>query len=160
MALAALTLLSYLAGIIDADGTIGIKRSTYAMRHRNGGQPTYSECLCVKQVRPEAVALLHKTFRGCRYGQKSYSEKGRPLHVWQITDLQAAQCLELLWPYLRLKRKQAGVCLRLRAWKIKSKKERNAFGRGHVGGAKRPLRISKAMENCYLKIKELNRVGV
>ncbi len=39
---------SYLAGCIDSDGTIGIKKSTYAMRVTgDSGQPTYSERLAL-----------------------------------------------------------------------------------------------------------------
>ncbi len=33
--------LAYLAGIIDADGCIGVKKSTYAMRVRKDAQPHY-----------------------------------------------------------------------------------------------------------------------
>lgn len=154
------TLLAYLAGIIDADGTIGIKRSTYAKRVRKDAtQAIYSERICLKQVRHEAVDLLFETFGGSRYTEKSYSKNGKPLHVWQVSDLKAANCARRIRPYLRLKYLQADVCLELRALKEKSKKVRNARGRGHVGAAKRPISITEKMENCKLQIKKLNHVG-
>ena len=56
-------ILAYLAGVIDSDGSIGIKRSTYAMRHGNGGQATYSERVMCRQVTPEAVRLLNDYVR-------------------------------------------------------------------------------------------------
>lgn len=91
--------LAYCAGVIDSDGCIRVKRSTYAMRHGNGGQANYSETVCVKQVEPHAVELLHNLFGGYYSKAPASCGKGKPLFVWQVTDLRAAECLKALLPF-------------------------------------------------------------
>ena len=153
--------LAYCAGVIDSDGTIGVKRSTYAMRVVGDcQQPTFSERICVKQVEPQAVDLLHRLFGGTRRMEDPSAKRGRSLHSWQVTDKRAAACLIAVLPYLRIKKQQAENCISLRSIKDKSKLDRVAFGRGHVGAAKRSPASSEAMEQHYLKAKELNHVGV
>ena len=153
--------LAYCAGVIDSGGTIGVKRSTYSMRVvGDSKQPTYSERICVKQVTPEAVDLLHHIFGGTRYYGSPGARNGKRLYVWQVTDMKAAACLEVLLPFLRIKANHARNCLSLREIKNASKKARVARGRGHVGSASRTVEMSTAMECHYMIAKELNRVGV
>lgn len=153
--------LAYCAGVIDSDGTIGVKRSTYSMRVTGDSkQPTYSERICVKQVTPEAIDLLRHIFGGTRYYEAPSARMGKRLYVWQVTDLKAAACLVALLPFLRIKANQARNCLALREVKSASKKARVARGRGHAGSASRPAEMSAAMEHHYTTAKELNRVGV
>lgn len=155
------TTLAYLAGIIDADGTIGIKRSSYSARVvGDSTQPTYSERVCVRQVEPHAVDLLHSLFGGRRGTTKPSAKRGRPLHEWQVTDMKAAACLRAVLPYLRIKAEQARNCLALREVKEASKKARVAPGRGHQGSARRPAELSTEMERLRERAKTLNRVGV
>lgn len=151
-------LLAYAAGVIDSDGTIGIKRSTYGLRVRGDAkQPIYSERVAVKQVTAGAVDLLHELFGGTRRTEKRGC--GVPMQVWQCTDRQAADCLVRVLPYLRIKRAQADNCLILRQAKEQSKRARVAVGRGHAGGASRPQNLSDAMEAAYQRAKTLNLVG-
>lgn len=153
--------IAYLAGVIDSDGTIGIKRSTYAMRvTKDSGQPTFSERICVKQVEPMAVDMLKRIFGGYRFTAEGSSPRAKPLHGWQVTDRKAATCLELLLPYLRIKRRQAENCLALRQAKERSKRQRVAKGRGHVGAAPRSAALTAEMESLCTRAHELNRVGV
>lgn len=152
------SLLAYCAGVIDSDGTIGIKRSTYAMRRVGDcGQPTYSERICVKQVEPAAVDLLKSLFGGARYLAPPSTRRGRSLHSWQVTDLKAVAALRALIPFLRIKKRQAENCLILRRVKEESKRVRVARGRGHVGAARRPRHLSEEMERLLQKAHELNR---
>lgn len=152
--------LAYCAGIIDADGTIGIKRNTYAMRVVGDcGQPTYSERVCVKQVEPHAVDLLHSLFGGYRFTAKASTKGGKPLEGWQVTDLKAAAVLRAVLPFLRIKAEQARNCLALRTIKERSKKARVAKRRGHMGSARRTPEHSTNMEALCARAHELNRVG-
>ena len=99
--------IAYAAGVIDSDGYIGVKRSTYAMRHGEGGQAVYSPRVMVKQVTPEAIDLLHEMFGGYRGAGKATATKGRPLHTWEVHSANALRACEALLPYLRIKRAQA-----------------------------------------------------
>jgi hypothetical protein len=83
-------ILAYLAGAIDSDGTIGVKRSTYAMRVRGDAtQPVFSERVALRQVTPIIPELLRDLFGGSLYMTKPYAERGKPLYSWAATDLRA-----------------------------------------------------------------------
>jgi len=155
------TVKAYLAGVIDSDGTVGIKRSTYAMRRRgDAAQAVYSERVSVRQVEPQAVDLLAQSFGGSRYMTKPSTTKGRALHTWAVTDRQARDCLRSLLPYLRIKVGQARNALRLRSLKERSRRAMMKRGRGHAGAAHRPTAITEAMQLLYMEAKRLNRAGV
>lgn len=154
------TMMAYFAGVIDSDGTIGIKRSTYKMRvTKDCKQATYSERICLKQVEPQAVRLLLRYFGGASGIAKPSAANGRPLFYWQVTDKKAAIFLRAVIPHLRIKKRQAANCLRLRSVKEASKKARVAFGRGHAGSAARPEKFSRMMERLLQKAHSLNSVG-
>lgn len=153
--------LAYLAGAIDADGTIGIRRSTYAMRKRGDASvPIYSERIALRQVTPMIPQLLQQTFGGSLYITKPSIARGRPLHSWAATDLKAATALVLLRPFLRIKAPQADNAIDLRRVKERSRELMVARGRGHMGSAPRDDNITATMDHLYVQAKELNRVGV
>lgn len=154
-----LLLIAYLAGIIDADGCIAVRRSTYAARHGNGKGASFWERVTVKQVEPDAVDLLHETFGGSRRLHNPSAKNGRPLHGWEATGRVANAALAKLYPYLLIKKEQAANCLMLRAEIERSKLERVAVGRGHVGAAPRSPRATEAMEVSYLRSRHLNTTG-
>jgi len=155
------TELAYLAGVIDSDGTIGIKCNSYSMRViKDCSQPTYSERICIKQVEPMAIDLGHRLFGGYRFTEDPSAKRGKSLHGWQVTDKQAVALIKAVLPFLRIKRRQAEICLELRKLKIQSAKRRAAKGRGHVGAGFRPVEIGQAMAALKAKIGGLNKVGV
>lgn len=146
--------LAYIAGVIDSDGTIGIKRNTYSMRVvGDSTQPTYSERVCLKQVEPHAVDLIHKLFGGSRYITKPSVRRGRRLYTWQVTDLKAASFLQAIISFLLIKNKQARNCLKLRAVKNLSKNARKGPDR------KRLPQSGVEMERLYDLAHVLNHVG-
>jgi len=155
------TQLAYLAGVLDSDGTIGIKKATYSMRViGDSTQPTYSERIHVRQVERAALELFSAIFGGNIGSEKPSTRRGRMLWRWGLTDAKAASALRELLPFLRIKRQQAKNCLTLRAIKERSKRKRVAKGRGHIGSSPRTAEFSSAMESCYLEAKRLNHVGV
>jgi hypothetical protein len=154
------TELAYLAGAIDSDGTIGIKRSTYAMRVRkDAGSAVFSERVALRQTSPIVPTMLKERFGGSLYMTKPSAARGRPLYSWAATDQRAIECLRALLPFLRIKRDQALNCLELRVLKEKSMKAKVSRGRGHAGAAPRPLELTEAMEVTYARAKALNVVG-
>ena len=150
-------LYAYLAGAIDSDGCISVKRSTYAMRVRGDATaPIFSERIMLKHVTPEVPTLLRDTFGGSLRVDTPSTARGRNLYAWQATDLRAVECLKAILPHLRVKREQALNCLALRKLKERSKKARVAKGRGHAGAAVRPLAMTEAMEGHFAKAKAMN----
>ena len=111
-------LLAYLAGCIDSDGCISIKKSTYHQRVRKEAtNPVYSERVMLKQVTPQVPELLRDTFGGYYFTSKGREPNNKPLFGWQVTDTQAANAARLLRPFLRIKHPQADLVLELRASK-------------------------------------------
>lgn len=152
--------LAYCAGVIDSDGTIGIKRSTYAMRVRGDAtQPTFAPRICVRQVTREAVDLLAATFGGTVRLSKPYSANGRALFEWSVQNRIASDVIAKILPFLRIKRAQAENCMALREAIEDSKKQRAAKGRGHIGGAPRSSSLTQQMEALCTRAHELNKVG-
>lgn len=162
----AVEILAYAAGVIDSDGSIGIQRETYAMRVLGTAtQPTYSERVTIRQLEPEAVDLIHEYFGGSR-GVAAPSKKPKrkpkwkrqPLQSLALGDRKATALLSAVFPYLRIKRRQAELCLEMRRLKDESRRVRFAYGRGHAGGGRRPDRLTEAMEAVRAEVVLLNRV--
>ncbi|MDP7703212.1 hypothetical protein [Mycobacterium sp. TY815] len=164
-------LAAYLAGAIDSDGSIGIRRSTYAARVKGDArQATYSERICLKQVTPEIPRLLKETFGGSLMLQKPSATQGRPLYYWEATNKVASDALAVMLPYLRVKRAQAENALALRASKSRPRSETHAHRQAVETMARwgatmvRRLEVSAdtiaEREAIYARAKELNRVGI
>lgn len=144
--------IAYIAGVVDSDGYIGIKKSTYALRVRKDAtQPVYCERIGIKQVEHHAVSLIKGIFGGCLSLEKPYTEKNRPMYAYSITNKKAAYLIRTILPYLRIKRKQAENAIRLRECLNRSRKLR--------GRSVRTLSISNEMEACFITAKWLNRTG-
>lgn len=152
---------AYLAGVLDSDGTIGIKKNTYSMRVTGDStQATYSERVHIRQVTAEALDLFVELFGGNLGKSKASAPNGRDLFAWGVTDRKAIVVLKALLPFLRIKRSQALNCMALRALKTTSAKERVAKGRGHVGASVRTTDMTNRMEARYQQAKVLNHVGL
>lgn len=163
---------AYLAGSMDSDGTIGIKRSTYHQRIRKDARsPVYSERIALKHVTPQVPDLLHEWFGGSLRVERSPMPNGRPMHSWAATDKGAAIALSVMLPYLRVKHEQALNCLALRASKDRPRSETHArrseptISRNRWGEAAiHRLEVSQATlaerEDLYERARLLNRVGI
>lgn len=111
--------LAYLAGFIDADGSITI------VTHHVKNRPSYRAKISAYNCKLAPIQLLKDTFGGgkLRYRKPSASgrnsDKWRECYEWTLTAKQAEIALEKLLPFLMIKRSQAIQCLRLR--KIQNK---------------------------------------
>ena len=145
------TTLSYLAGVIDSDGSI----SMYP-RHPGPSAPhavsiTYYPRVTVSQITTEAIELLHDTFGGFRGlfqpPPLRPGTKSRPQFRWTVEGLAARTTIPQLLPYLRIKRKQAEALM-----------EYYALPKGKPGSVL-PMEITQARETIYRRMKELNSYG-
>jgi hypothetical protein len=164
-------LVAYLAGAIDSDGTIGVRRLTYHMRVRGDArQPTYSERVMLKQVTPQIPELLKSTFGGSLTMQPPTATRGRLLYCWEATNRVAAAAFSAMIPYLTVKREQALNALALRASKDRPRSETHSYRDAAETRARwgqtmiRRLEVSAATiaerESIYQRALELNRVGI
>jgi len=106
-------ILAYLAGAVDSDGSIGIRKSTYATRHNTAWNPTYAARISLHQVTPQIPELLKETFDGSITKTKPSTENGKPLLAWNLEHKKAVVAAQSLLPFLRVKRRQAQIILEL-----------------------------------------------
>jgi hypothetical protein len=145
------TTIAYLAGIVDGEAYVGIKRA----RRKDSVSPIYHERIQVRMLDGEAIQLLAATFGGSLYREKPHANNGRPLVCWQASDALAARILTELLPYLRVKRSQAENALALRV----SKNDPRARLRGGPTGRAMPAEVLAVRQELYEQGKRLNAKG-
>ena len=160
--------LAYIAGILDGEGYIGIKKSPPP---KDGVSPRYSARIQVRMVDEDAVAFIAHTLGGNYYRENPHADRGRPLFCFQASDRKAENILRAVLPWLRVKRHNALVVLEFRDLKANGHKHRTK----PVGQKTMPHWTGKLLtvtvhaysdeflamcETLYLRCKALNRTGV
>lgn len=112
--------LAYLAGVIDSDGCITIKRR----RVKTAAQWNMQAVIFVRQVSDEAITLLHSTFGGRVRSHPSSTPGGRPLFHWEVERVKAAAAARKLLPYLRIKSRQARILIAFARFVAEAKNRR------------------------------------
>lgn len=115
--------LAYLAGIVDGEGYVGIKK-TRAYRCQGRVTPGYSARVQVRMVDEGAIAFLAETLGGWYYKEQPHAHNGRLLYCYQASDFAAETVLKQLLPYLRVKRMNADAVLALRQLQAESQLHR------------------------------------
>lgn len=152
------TTLAYLAGIVDGEGYIGIKKSP---PRRDTVSPGYHERIQVRMVDEPAIALLAATLGGNYYREAPHAAQGRPLFCYQASDAKACLVLLALYPYLRVKRPDAEAVLEMRALKAAKRTRFIGNRRDRWGGETVPTYAIDddnlaAREALYLRCKALH----
>lgn len=98
--------LAYAAGIIDGEGSIGWYKP-------KASKATYRVRLSVAMTDIEGPAHMEETFGGSVYEQSRKTGAGKTMYVWQLTCKNAADALELVAPYLKIKRGKAELAIDL-----------------------------------------------
>ena len=154
-------LYAYLAGIVDGEAYIGIKKDIWGMNNRpDVKSPTYHERISIKMKNPEIPKLFQDTFNGRFYKEpKIYQSKTgfttkHIMYLYQATDKIAANIISCLIPFLIEKKAQANYILKLR----ESKNSKEARMRG---GKNQKRTMSQTVldyrEQLYQAIKEIHR---
>lgn len=107
--------LAYLAGILDGEGSIQIrKRKDRGMRRGF----CYQLSISIANTNEWLVNWIHFNFEGGIYRKPSLLPHHKQAYLWQATSKQAEVVLKLLLPYLRLKKPQAEIALQFQSRKI------------------------------------------
>jgi len=101
--------LAYLAGIIDGEGHIGVYKTYYKNK-----TDRYRTRVCVSTTSNFLIEWLLKEFGGFVKKKKMYSNKHKQGFTWQLSDKDADHVLEMVLPYLVIKRSQAILYLSYR----------------------------------------------
>lgn len=102
--------LAYVAGIIDGEGCIGI----YKHKHR------YYLQVAVHMTNEWLVNWLSFAFKGSisTYGYYRKRENCQKEWAWNLTGKKALVFLELVYPYLKLKKPQAEIAIQFQKHKV------------------------------------------
>jgi hypothetical protein len=104
--------LGYLAGIFDGEGSVIINLGT--TRHRGEGHaPAYQLQVTISNTHRGLMEWIHASLGGSLTAHKF--DRALVCHNWKMTDARAGEFLELLLPFLRVKREQAEVGIAFRA---------------------------------------------
>lgn len=156
------TTIAYLAGLVDGEAYIGIKKDMTSVRSGHSKSPLYHERIQIRMVDEESIKLFKKVFGGSYYYEKKSANNPltkKKMYCYQISDLSAVNALKQLLPYLQVKKRQAQICLKLR----KSKQSKLARKRGNIsgraGGKGRPMdkKIVDYRDNLWKQIKQIHR---
>ena len=145
------TTISYLAGLVDGEGYVGIKKSKHP---KHCPSPTYHERIQIRMINEPAIKLFKDVFGGNYYKETNKSKYGgKPLYCYQVSDLAAAKTLKILLPYLIIKERQAKLCLKLR----KNKESKLAKKRGGPNSRKMSSKILSYRDSLWKQIKIIHQ---
>jgi hypothetical protein len=119
--------LAYLAGIVDGEGYIGIKKTKAGSKTSvlwGKVTPSYQARIQVRMVEPVAVEMLAESFGGSVRNEKASAHGGRPLRAWSISNKMAETALRAMRPWMRVKSKSVDAVLLFRAHKATSRQHR------------------------------------
>ncbi len=152
--------LAYIAGIVDGEGYVGIKKSTWGMRNRDDVYcPTYSERVQIRMNCREVLEVIRKRFGGSLsteprlYPSVSGFTPTKIMSIYRATDRVAATMLKAIRPYLIEKAPQTEAVLKLR------RNKDSKASRKHGGPTGRRLSddILAEREKLYLAIREMHK---
>ena len=122
--------IAYIAGLVDGEGYIGVKRVT--TKYNGRVNPAYQERIQIRMVDEQAIKFISDSLGGSYYEEKPHAHKGRPLFCYQASDRLAVRILKTLLPYLKVKKLVAEKVLEfheLRANPIKQPVKIKMMGR-------------------------------
>jgi len=130
----------YLAAILDGEGYFGIKKNT----PRSHG--TFEIRIVVSNTDKKLIYWLHQTFGGHIIMLIPKNERHSTRYDWEISSKSAGKLLNFVFPYLKVKHKQAGLLLKLQS----------TMGVPKGQGLKVPKNILIQRENLYGEVKAIN----
>jgi hypothetical protein len=105
------TLYAYLAGAIDIDGRVLIRRARRQGQRQAGYY--YSAAVVLSDSDPALPDLLQATFPARRLQYEAKNRKQLAWHMWEAVGQRAQEPLVRLLPYLRIRHRQAELALSL-----------------------------------------------
>jgi hypothetical protein len=112
--------ISYIAGFIDADGSITIVKENPSSYNRRAN-PSYTPSMAAYSTKEEVVIFIQNILGGAysfRKGRKNRQDG----YEWRVGGQQIKKNITTLYPYLKVKKKQAEIILELINWKERNKK--------------------------------------
>jgi len=100
---------AYAAGLFDGEGTVGI---SYRMQAAKSKKETYSVKVSIAMIDQDSILWIVSRFGG-HYDTTNRTKGGNVIHRWTLHCRKAADFLEIVCPYLKLKRARAEAAIQL-----------------------------------------------
>lgn len=108
-------LLAYMAGFVDADGSIGIV--TVSKIKRCIAKITVTNC------NYEVMNIFSDQFGGKIREKNNKNPKWRTCYEWSLTNNKAKSVVEVLLPFLKIKKEQAKLVIELQNLRAQNKRD-------------------------------------
>lgn len=161
--------LAYIAGLIDGEAYIGIKK-TQAYKCQGRQTCGYHARIQIRMVNEAAIRFISETLGGWYFAEKLAKENRRRLYCFQASDQKAENILVALLPYLKVKLESAATVIAYRELQASGGKHRTRitgyrdFPNTHgtirrVANKSFSIEYIARCEEFYARCKALNRVG-
>lgn len=163
--------LAYIAGLIDGEGCIRVKKSNpYKCQGRV--TPGFHPTIQIRMVDEPALKFISECLGGWYYKEDSRTSQGRPLFCYQATDKKAEYILRSLLPFLRVKKDAAKNVLALCDLKADGKNHKTKLvgyktfphsKTGQIITTRTFCYSDEFIAQCntiYMRGKELNHTGI
>lgn len=141
--------IEYVAGIIDGEGTVSL---TFPRRSK-GDITSITTIVRVGSTDLDLVNKLYTQFGGKIYSKYTRNPKHKQAQEWVLTGLVALDFLKVIYPFLRLKKRNAEILFELQS--IKDTGERDKEDHRFLSKEAKDRRDELAEE-----LKALNRRGI
>lgn len=112
-------MLAYLAGLVDGEGYIGIKKDLIKSRGLN---PVFYERLSIASIDKPTIDMLVDFFKcGKIYWHKPSKLSKRGYWSWEISNKICIFVLKQLYPYIKIKKPEIDIIFQLRKSIIENK---------------------------------------
>ena len=135
---------AYIAGLLDGEGCIGIQKKK--SQHTKYPFDFQVRVIITNSYFPTICWLKEKTGIGCAYEyNKSFKENWNSVHRWQVVANQATEFLEMIYPYIQIKKEIANLILMM--------------PKGRKQGKIRTIKEYQIQENIFSQAKAKNKRG-
>jgi hypothetical protein len=160
--------IAYIAGLVDGEGYIGIRKTTV---RKDCFNHSYHARIQIRMVDEPAIKFITDTLGGNYYREKPHCNNGKPLFCYQSSDKKAEHILQTILPYLKVKKRSAETVLQLRKLQRESVKHKTKItgyrefpnSHGTIRMVPNLAHSEEYIAMCdafYVHCKQLNRVGV
>jgi hypothetical protein len=98
--------LIYAAGFFDGEGTVQLNR----YKRNKKGDACYRLCVSVSNTKKEVIDWFKETFgTGCVHPIRKFKKGGNPGWRWLLYSRRASKFLQMIYPYLKVKKDDAEI---------------------------------------------------
>ena len=147
---------AYVAGLIDGEGSLEIQKS----------ERKYQTRIRVCMVNEDLIRWFQNSFGGYFSKREFENYCWNTAYVWDIHSNRLVKpFIEKIYPYLRVKKKQAEVIKKFlktfnsSSFQIVKNKKESGYHKGNGSHKELTDKVIKQREQFYYQIKELNKRG-